>query len=440
MKVLIGVHHFPPRYLGGAELVAKRCAAGLQARGHEVQVVCVERIDEGPAEGLAWSDESYEGLHLRRLFFDLRRAPDPFLWAYDNPWIGRHFAALLEEAEPDVFLLIGGYLLSASPVAAARARGVPVVWRLTDFWTLCPRATLWRSDGGLSSLPIDPVTCARCLGEERRRYRLSGRVAPPLMKLFWRLRRRQVARVRRRLEFLLQELASADVVLCPSEVLCHAIAAAGIDGRRVHLLRQGVEPPAALPRSTADHLRLGYLGLLSPSKGADVLLRAVRALPDARLSVVLYGDVSAFPRYTARLHALARGDPRIEFRGRYQEWGGLARVLSEIDAVVAPFMAYENSPNVILEAFAHGVPVLTSDLGSMRELVRHDESGLLFRPGDAASLAVQIGRLTAEPSLLDVLRAGVPPVKTADEEVDEFEAWCRRAAQRRLAPPLKAQA
>ena len=62
--------------------------------------------------------------------------------------------------------------------------------------------------------------------------------------------------------------------------------------------------------------------------------------------------------------------------------------LSRVDVLVLPSVWLENSPLVIKEAFAAGVPVVTSDLGGMAELVRRDVDGLLFEPGNADALAV----------------------------------------------------
>ena len=52
MKIVIAVHHFPPRYTGGAELRAYRTASWLQDHGHEVHVICVEATDTGNGHGL----------------------------------------------------------------------------------------------------------------------------------------------------------------------------------------------------------------------------------------------------------------------------------------------------------------------------------------------------------------------------------------------------
>lgn len=433
MNILLAVHHYPPRYKGGGEETARRLARGLIERGHRVRVVCVERIDEGPAEGAAATDELFEGVPVRRLAFDLRRAPDRFRWEYDNPWVAAQIRRLIAEERPDVLHLVGGYLLSGSVLRVARECEVPAVVRLTDFWFLCPRTTMLRSDGTLSGPPIDAVRCARCLGEESRRYRLPARLLPFAADLLWRLRRQPASRTRARLAFLLDALDGASAVLSPSQFLHNTYVAAGVDRARIHFVRQGIMLPDDGQREApAGSLRLGYLGQIAPLKGVDVLLRAVRLLPDVRLTLSVYGDLGVDPNYAARLRRLAAGDPRIRLMGTYQDYGRLSNALRAIDALVVPSVWYENSPNVILEAYAHGIPVIASDLGGMAELVRHEESGLLFRPGDARDLARQIGRLASEPSLLGVLASGVPPVKTSAEEIDEHEGWYRRVVG---APP-----
>lgn len=65
MKVLIGVHHFPP-VCGGAEWRAHRLASALQEAGHEASVICVERIDDAQAAPLV-RGQVFEGVAVRRL-------------------------------------------------------------------------------------------------------------------------------------------------------------------------------------------------------------------------------------------------------------------------------------------------------------------------------------------------------------------------------------
>lgn len=100
----------------------------------------------------------------------------------------------------------------------------------------------------------------------------------------------------------------------------------------------------------------------------------------------------------------------------------LTTILRNLDVVVVPSLWYENSPNVILEAFAHNTPVIASDFGGMAELVAHEANGLHFIKGDAGDLARHLRRLVEEPGLLDRLTLGAagtqPP--TIDAEMSRL--------------------
>jgi len=431
MKILIGVHHFPPRYTGGAELRAYRTAAWLQAHGHDVHVVCVEAIDAGG--DLTFEDDTYDGLRVRRLYFNLKVAPDPFRWQYDNPWIGAHLRGYLAQLAPDLFHLISGYLLSGSALRAAQDLRLPTVLTLTDFWFLCPRLNLLRSDGSLCRPPFEPATCARCLGEQQRRYRLPGRVAPALMRLFWRGRRSRAAQIAARMTFLHATLGRVNAIISPSRFLRGLFIEDGLAPERIIFSRQGRDfdlTPELLHKSASPRLRVGYLGQIAPHKGVHLLFEALRYLPGADLEVRAYGDPAPFPRYTRRLRRLAGRDPRLHLAGVYERTA-VSRVLQGLDVIVVPSLWYENSPNTILEAFAHRTPVIVSDLGGMAELVTDDVNGLRFAPGDAPALAARLRRLLTEPALLPRLRAGIAPVKTVAQEMTELEEIYRRAIHHR---------
>ncbi len=428
INVAMAVHHFPPNYNGGAEWRAYRTAQALQARGHRVAVTAVERIDVPTENGVACEEENFQGVDVRRLAFDLQAAPDPFRWRYDNPWIGEHFERYFEETKPDVFHLIGGYLITASALNTARRMGIPTVVTLTDFWFLCARVSMLRSNGEIATLPIDPVRCARCLGEESRRYRIPGRLFPELMNLYWRSRKDKVQQMRDRIDCLLSTLNQVDVIISPSKFLRDFHIQAGVDENRIVFSRQGrnlsSQPKPKQPSKGV--LRIGFSGQINEHKGVHVLIDAVRTLPGAPLQVKIYGDLEMFPEYTAELKAQAADDPRIEFKGAYQR-DELPEVFAGLDALVVPSLWRENSPNVILEAFGYQTPVIGTNFGGISELVDHGHNGLLFERGNAESLAEQIGRLLKEPGLLDQLQAGIPPVRSVTEEIDELEVIYRRA-------------
>lgn len=438
MKILLAVHHFPPQYTGGAEWEAYNTAQALAARGHTVQVLCVERIDLGTAAGLTWSDETYEGLAVRRLSFNLSAAPDPARWEYDNAWIGDHLRTLIAEYRPDVFHLMGGYLLSGRALRAARELGVPTVVSLMDFWFLCPRISMWRSNDTLSTLPIDPVNCARCLGEEQRRYRWLGAAAPTFMQTYWRAQTAAIGRIQQRQAFLSETLQAANTIICRSQFVRQMFIETGVPPERLRFLRQGRDFPAftaaQIEKSPTAILRVGYLGQMAPHKGVHVLLQALRYLPRLPLIVRLYGNLAPFPQYTTRLRQFVAEDHRARFAGMYHSPAELQMILRDLDVIVVPSVWYENSPNVILEAFAHRTPVIVSNLGGMAELVQDGENGLRFIPNDPADLARVLQRLVDEPQLLARLRSTQTHIQSLAEEMDTLEVFYQQAREAAHAP------
>lgn len=433
MRIVIAVHHFLPTHHAGSEQHTYRICREMLRRGHEVRVVCIERIDVGAGGEVTWEDEVFDGIPVRRLSFNLGAAPDPRRWEYDNPWVGDQLRALLQAERPDVFHLFSGYLMTGRALRVARELDIPSVLMLTDFWFLCPRITMLRSNGELSSPAFDPVTCARCLGEEQRRYRLPGRLFPGAMQWLWRLRRARVRALVERDRYLSETLQQTDQLVAFSEFVRRIYLERGIAPERIELSRQGIDTtPHPAPRQAwQPPLQIGYLGQLAPQKGVDVLIEAVRQLAQAPIALRIYGNPNAFPHYSARLRQLAAEDPRITFAGTYQGAAERSVLLGRLDVTVVPSVWYENNPMSINESLGDGVPVLTTDLGSMREAVTHGVNGLLFQRGDARDLANQIRRLIEEPQLLTHLRAGITPRRTVSEEADQIESVYRQIIARK---------
>jgi len=425
MKILLAVHHFPPNFTAGAELQALRTARQLQAQGHGVRVLCVEDPFCPSAQRAQYIDDAFEGIQVRRLFYNLKAAPAQWSWEHDNPWIGEQLESLINEYRPDVLNIIGGYLLTGRCMCVASSLGLPAVLTLTDYWFLCPRIQMVRSDGTLCERMPEAHVCAQCLGETRRRYRIGGRLFPGLMRLYWNRNSDALHKIEKRRSFLLEALRHANPIISPSHTLRDIYVDAGLEAEKIVLVRQGRDFPYLRPidlqKVPSTCLRIGYIGQVAWHKGVHVLLDAVRLLPDARLSVRVYGDPSQFPRYVAELKRHFQIDKRLEMKGRFQK-DELSRVLKEVDIVVVPSIWYENSPNVILEAFAHKTPVIASDVGGMAELVDHGVNGLLFRMGDPQDLARQIDRIMDDPGLLRRLQEGVPEVKSMEDEVREMVA------------------
>src|SRR5204862_3731208 len=100
----------------------------------------------------------------------------------------------------------------------------------------------------------------------------------------------------------------------------------------------------------------------------------------------------------------------------------VGELMADVDWVVVPSVWWENSPLVIQEAFAHGRPVICSDIGGMAEKVTHGVNGLHFRANDAINLAETIRMATSSPGLWETLSTGgMPALYPMDEHVTQIE-------------------
>jgi glycosyltransferase involved in cell wall biosynthesis len=226
-----------------------------------------------------------------------------------------------------------------------------------------------------------------------------------------------------RREYLARVFQMVDLVISPSKFMIEKMEAYGFTHPNMVQLPYGLENvPADLPEreERPAQMRIGYRGRIAPEKGIDILIRAFKMTPGAKLSLHIYGELNERTPYGKKLLKLAQGDDRIHFKGRYNN-ADLEAILESIDVTVVPSRWYENQPYTILESFAHGIPVIATDLGGMTEMVDHDSNGLLFEFNNADDLALQLQRLLNEPDLLSCLRRGIRPVPRVEEEIRKIE-------------------
>jgi glycosyltransferase involved in cell wall biosynthesis len=164
----------------------------------------------------------------------------------------------------------------------------------------------------------------------------------------------------------------------------------------------GAPPVAATvgsPRRDEAPVRFLFLGSLQPHKGIGVVLEAFRRAPDAPLSL----DIAGAGTMADACLAAARRDPRIRFHG-FVTGGEKEGLLGSADVLLFPSLCWEVVGLVMLEAFAHGVPVIASRTGGIPEFIEDGRTGLLVEPGDAAALATQMRRLAANRDVIEAMR------------------------------------
>ena len=129
-----------------------------------------------------------------------------------------------------------------------------------------------------------------------------------------------------------------------------------------------------------------YVGRLTAENGIGILVEALDLYPGARVDVIGAGPEESRLRVHPHIRLLGRL-PTHEIHSRMQRAAYL----------VLPSLRYEPQPRAVIEAFANGLPVVASRLGSLAELIEAGRNGLLFEPGSARDLARRLAWAEAFP-------------------------------------------
>ena len=209
------------------------------------------------------------------------------------------------------------------------------------------------------------------------------------------------------LRMMRQAAECADGLLAVSEALADDMAAIGLPRGKISIHYTGLDralfhPSDKVQAREAIARRLGAVvpplapvvatvGALIPRKGQSYVIRALHAIPGAHLLLVGKGEDEAELRALAAELDMA---DRVHFLGSLDH-EMLPLALCAADAMVLP-SASEGLANAWVESLACGTPLVITDAGGARELVRHPSAGLIV-PRDAPALAAGIGRLLADP-------------------------------------------
>ncbi|MBI1849211.1 MAG: glycosyltransferase family 4 protein [Planctomycetes bacterium] len=453
MRILQVVHLFLPRHRGGVEIYTASLARAQARRGHALRILTTDHLPAEPE----WvpRESTWEGIPVTTVVNNKNYTT--FDRSYDDPAMARVFETVVDDFRPDVVHLQHLLFLGAGIVDVLARRRIPIVFTLHEYWMLCLR-------GGQMILPDlrrcdDPpeADCARCVAAgagmqspreiavNRALRRVKATTGIDLWPLARAIRvntphvlRRGFAperapapaapppwaldAVRARTRRLREIAAKVDLFIAPSPYLRDRFVAWGIPESKIVFSDYGFETERFLharraPRAPGP-LRAGYVGAVIPSKGVHVLVEAWnRVHGDATCEI--WGGTAHRPDYAQACRRASRPES-LHFRGEFDP-ARAPEIFASLDVLVVPSVWFENSPLTIREGFLAGLPVVTSDLGGMRDLVVHEQSGLRFAPGDPAALASALQRLVDDRAFLDKLRAGVPRVKTIDENAAELD-------------------
>jgi glycosyltransferase involved in cell wall biosynthesis len=345
------------RIVGGAEVSTKALAEAFRDEGHEVVVF------RGAAKPSLEGEESVNGIRvvsrvIRNSYwpFDGRHhsAAQKARWyAIDAlPRAPEGFSSLLTELRPDVIYTANLIGLTWGIWREARLRNIPVVHILRDYYTICRNsARFFRGQNCIH-------TCANC-----------------------------------RLMTMPRRLASTDVnaVVGISHFILDTHLREGAFSRTEF---RAVIPNISAPVAAASPQRIkaffGYIGRISPEKGVEALVSALRLLPPSA-DLLIAGEIA---EATKRELVSLAGRP-IVFPGFITP----AEFNSSVRVVVVPSLWGEPFSRAVIEAFSYGRPVVASNRGGLPDTVGNTGAGILYSPEVDGSLVQAMLQYFQDPAL-----------------------------------------
>jgi glycosyltransferase involved in cell wall biosynthesis len=353
---------------GGSDRVALAEAAGLARRGHRVTLIAGHGEPEGE---LVEAGVAVRSTRQHSTLAD----PNRLRAASRGVW-NRRAAALVAEvaavADPRTTVVhIHGFtkVLSASVVRAAVDAGIPTVATLHDYFVSCPNGGFfnYQSDEICRLTPLSP----RCIATNCDMRAYSHKL--------WRLARLAVQRSAGAMP------SGVSHLIVPSR-FAGAIVAPFLPAARLHVLPNPVPGRQMAAVDASQNGAFAFVGRLGRDKGPVLFARAAR---QAQVPAVFVGSGE-------EAESIRRANPTAELTG-WLSPDRVHAVIRQARAVVNASLWYETQGLSPLEAAAHGVPAIVSDVGVLREVVDDDETGLWFHGGDVDDLAEKLAALWRDP-------------------------------------------
>jgi glycosyltransferase involved in cell wall biosynthesis len=272
-------------------------------------------------------------------------------------------------------------LISPAAYYAAKKEGVKVVQSLHNYRLVCPNALFLRNG----------TACEACL----------GKFVPwrSVLHACYRNDRRASAVIAGMLSFhraIGTWTRAVDLFLALTEFGRRKFIEGGLPADKI-VVKPNFVPLDPGPAKGSGGYAV-FVGRLSAEKGIETLLGAWTSGPmDVPLIIIGDGPLADRVRHAASVN------PRIQWLGQ-QPSERVIEIIGDAGMLVLPSITYEGFPKTIVEAFSRGTPVVGSDFGAMAWLIRHEQTGVLFPPGDSTALRESVKRLHGNSAALAPMR------------------------------------
>jgi glycosyltransferase involved in cell wall biosynthesis len=224
---------------------------------------------------------------------------------------------------------------------------------------------------------------------------------------------------------------TASRVIVVSTPLKKFLVSIGVPEERIIVMPNGTDPEAFHPNLDGHEIRrqygledkmvIGFTGILRPWHGLDLLIQAFEEVASTRkdLHLLIVGDGPIRPELE-RMLVERELSGKVTITGR-QPHERVRFFVAAMDIAVSPRATFYASPMKLLEYMAMGKAIVAPDMENIRDILRHEENGLLFRAEDVGALAKSLEGLIKDATLRAALGS------TARRDIEAERTWLHNA-------------
>jgi len=444
MKILHVPYCYYPDPVGGTEIYVDALANRQNRLGCEALVAAPAEVE---------ASYNVRGLNVHRFAVSTVRDFRE-LYGQGDAVAAHNFKQILHKEKPDILHLHAfSRAVSHLLVREAQLQGIPVIFTYHTPTVSCQRGTLLRWGNEICDGRVDVSLCSSCVLKMHGVPRWIGKGINHLPRIVEssaeKLGLKGAALALLQMPKLISSRDAAfkqmtngvDHIVAVANWVRDLLVINGVSSEKVTLCRQGLchsrNPTRPFTSEKENALRIAFFGRMNPTKGVDMLIKALHEAPELEIKLDIFGVVQGLEdeRYASSNKKLARFDSRISFRDPVAP-EQVVSMLGHYDLVAVPSQWLETGPMIVLEAFAAGVPVIGSNLGGVSELVTEGVDGLLLQPDSVQAWADALRVCCRDRGLLQLLKSGISSPRTMSTVAEEMKLLYERVLAERTETAL----
>lgn len=370
MRIIIANYRY--FIAGGPEKYMFKFIAAAEKRGVEIIPFSISnpQNEETPYNGYFAKPRSNELMyantkHSLKNIYGMVRAT---VWNFDAE---KRLRKLIRDTKPDaVYILHQINHLSPSIIRAAKKERVRVIHRISDFFMFCAKYDFL----------CDNDICEACIhGNYRKALEnrcVKGSKLATILRVF-----------AMKLYNKVRIFEDVNKYITTCEFSKGKLIDGGVPSHKITCVPTFIDTEAIIPTFVHDKYFL-FLGRMAHQKGTIYAIQAMNLLKDSEYVLKITGTISDDEEDQKIWNYIIENglENKIVFTG-FRQGKDLEQLIDRATCIVCPAIWYENMPNTVIEAYAHGKPVVASRLGSLSEIVEDGITGYLFEAKDFQQLA-----------------------------------------------------